>query len=133
MNPTAIALPRKLQQSIELNGYNVPKNVTVIIGHEAMSNDPNLVLNAEAFLPDRWLRDEKRRRNIHPFICLPFGYGTRMCIGKAFAEAEMRILLTRILREYRVGWTGHETLGMKMQTISIPSIPLTHFTFEKRQ
>ena len=38
---------------------------------------------ANEFLPERWLRDENPTGfKHHPFASLPFGYGTRSCIGK---------------------------------------------------
>ena len=38
---------------------------------------------ANEFLPERWLREENNGTlKHHPFASLPFGYGTRSCIGK---------------------------------------------------
>ena len=34
---------------------------------------------------------------------MPFGGGTRRCIGAAFAQLEMRVALQTIIREYDLG------------------------------
>ena len=52
--------------------------------------DPHL------FLPER--HQTKR----HPMAYLPFGAGPRQCIGMRFALIEMKILLTRLLRDYTI-------------------------------
>ena len=35
---------------------------------------------ANEYVPERWLRENKT--DVHPFLVLPFGHGTRMCAGK---------------------------------------------------
>lgn len=43
-------------------------------------------------------------KTANPFIYLPFGFGPRACIGRRFAEMEVQILLTHILRRFKVEW-----------------------------
>lgn len=53
-------------------------------------------LHANEFLPQRWLGDpefgEDRRA-----VSQPFSVGSRNCIGRQLAYAEMRLMLARIL------------------------------------
>lgn len=48
------------------------------------------------FLPER--HQTKR----HPLAYLPFGAGPRQCVGMRFALIDMKILLTRLLRDYDI-------------------------------
>jgi cytochrome P450 len=45
--------------------------------------------NAQAYIPERWMRGDPQESNHHPYALLPFGFGTRMCIGRKLAEFEM--------------------------------------------
>ncbi|NJL42971.1 MAG: cytochrome P450 [Pseudanabaena sp. SU_2_4] len=48
----------------------------------------------EHFSPERFLD-----RQFSPFEYLPFGGGSRRCIGMAFAQFEMKVVLSRILSQ----------------------------------
>ncbi len=37
--------------------------------------------HAEEFRPERWL-DHAHDKVYHPFASMPFGHGTRMCVGE---------------------------------------------------
>lgn len=60
------------------------------------------------FIPERWLKADAAAaqcpsaRSANPFIYLPFGFGARACIGKRFAEMEVEVILSRIIRNYNV-------------------------------
>ena len=51
----------------------------------------------ERFLPDRFLG-----RTYTPFEYLPFGGGTRRCIGAAFATYELKIALATIMHHHEL-------------------------------
>jgi cytochrome P450 len=66
---------------------------------------PNLTLSnmdkyypqADKFIPERWLKnDPEYNKRTHPFVTMPFGFGSRMCIGRRFAELEIETLVTKV-------------------------------------
>lgn len=56
------------------------------------------VTEAHKFLPERWLKPSLGGfdGNLHPFASLPYGYGSRMCLGRRFADLEMQVLLCKV-------------------------------------
>lgn len=42
----------------------------------------------------------------HPFCAMPFGFGSRSCIGKRFAELESEIAIINFMRNFKVSWNG---------------------------
>jgi len=49
------------------------------------------------FLPERWIKGDPLESHHHPFTLLPFGFGTRMCVGRRLAEMEMWQFTTKVL------------------------------------
>ena len=47
----------------------------------AACRDPKIFDNPNEFRPERWL-DKKKK--YHPFASMPFGHGSRMCVGKLY-------------------------------------------------
>ena len=46
------------------------------------------------FLPERWL---KHSQDVIPrYAFMPFGFGSRMCIGRRFAEQEIYLALIKV-------------------------------------
>ncbi|KAK3725277.1 hypothetical protein QZH41_010113, partial [Actinostola sp. cb2023] len=95
---------RLLQDDIVLCGYHVPAGTHVNILSYFMGRDESIFKDAAKFLPERWLRDSDNHTPgvPHAFAVLPFGFGTRMCVGRRIAELEMHLLLARIVHEYQV-------------------------------
>ena len=70
-----------------------------------MGRDEKLFEDAKAFRPERWLgmKDAIPTDTAEAFSSIPFGFGTRMCIGRRIAELlELHLLLARILQRFKI-------------------------------
>lgn len=97
MRPVAGATARKSIQNLVLSGYAVPKGVDMIMSQMLMSENDQFFGRGSEFLPERFLKEKSNPelKGDNPFAFLPFGFGTRMCIGKRFAELELEIVISK--------------------------------------
>ena len=63
--------------------HEIDFQMPIFISNYNMGRDETLYPNANSFVPERWLRENKKENDIHPFASLPFGYGARSCLGKS--------------------------------------------------
>ena len=93
LNPVAPLVGRTLRQGLTLKGYDLPAGVSVGIGIINVHRRPELYSEPEQFRPERFLE-----RAYSTFEYLPFGGGSRRCLGAAFAVYEMKLVLATALR-----------------------------------
>lgn len=115
-------ISRSVEYPIEIMGYKLPKGTIVIpsiyIAHHREQTYPQ----PNQFKPERFL---ERQFSLYEF--LPFGGGNRRCIGFAFAQYEMKLIISTILSRFQVslvkkrpvtpvrrGFTVTAPLGMQM-------------------
>jgi cytochrome P450 family 135 len=103
---------RELRQPATLGGCDLEPGDIVMAGIYLTHTRPDLYPDPFAFRPERFLDEaadmpaQRRRASSSPlrgsaspaFSWIPFGGGTRRCIGAAFAQFEMRVALETILR-----------------------------------
>ena len=95
--PVPVGLPRVTPLGGSyIDGFFVPENAKVSIPHLTAYKWPESWIDAEKFIPERWLGDP-RYANDRRDILHPFSTGSRNCIGKNLAYAEMRLILARLL------------------------------------
>ncbi|KAH7699044.1 cytochrome P450 3A24-like protein [Aphelenchoides avenae] len=97
--PPALQTNRICNHPITIKGIPFERGTMFTVPIYAMHHDPELYPEPEKFDPDRFLPEEKARRD--PLTYMPFGYGPRNCVGMRLAEFEMRITLAVLLRKYR--------------------------------
>jgi cytochrome P450 len=85
---------RKLRADAELGGFGLPAGTVVMAGIYLVHTRPDVYADPRAFRPERFLADDPP----DSFAWIPFGGGTRRCIGAAFAQFEMRIAIETIVR-----------------------------------
>ncbi|KAI1066538.1 hypothetical protein LB506_008109 [Fusarium annulatum] len=79
-----------------IEGYWIPENTSVSVPHQSAYLSAYNFKDPRKFVPERWLGDTKYASDNRD-VLQPFSAGPRDCIGKSFAYAEMRLLLTRLL------------------------------------
>jgi len=76
-----------------LNGYEIPPGVEINPSIRLIHRREDLFPDAGAFRPERFLTDNPP----DTYTWIPFGGGTRRCLGASFALMEMRIVVDRVL------------------------------------
>ena len=75
------------------------------------------------FKPERWLRkkDAISTEAAEVFASIPFGFGTRMCLGRRIAELELHLLLARIVQQFEISYPPNaENVEPFMRGVTIP-------------
>jgi cytochrome P450 family 135 len=88
LRPVIAAVARRLAAPMEIGGVRLPAGVTVAPSIYLMHRRPDIYPNPTRFRPERFL---EQRAGTYTWI--PFGGGVRRCLGAAFAEYEMRVVL----------------------------------------
>jgi cytochrome P450 len=84
---------RRLTEDLQVNGWTLPAGTDVTPAIWLTHTRADLYPEPYAFRPERFL-DERPTT----YGWVPFGGGVRRCLGAAFAEFEMRVVLTELLR-----------------------------------
>ncbi|XP_069982269.1 cytochrome P450 4C1-like [Penaeus vannamei] len=98
--PPVPMIIREVKEEIQINNYRIPAGTSVVIHVYRLHRDPEQFPNPEVFDPDRFLPENCNKR--HPYAYVPFSAGPRNCIGQKFAQLEMKVVLSSILRNFRV-------------------------------
>ena len=121
--PVLCGIPRRTADDMILSGYLIPGGSQVEFLTHVMGRDEKLFEDAEAFRPERWLRkkDEIPTDTAEAFSSIPFGFGTRMCIGRRIAELELHLLLARIVQQFQISYPPDaENVEPYVRGVTIP-------------
>jgi cytochrome P450 len=77
------------KEPFQLNGYVIPPGVEINPSIRMIHRDAKLFPDPSRFDPERFLAQDAP----DTYTWVPFGGGTRRCLGASFAQMEMRIVL----------------------------------------
>lgn len=100
-------LTRALEQDIVLNGYRIPRGKMIVMSLYTTGRNEKYFHNADKFDPERWLRKKEGHEVINSYAYLPFGLGSRSCIGRRVAEVQMQLLLARVSGGWFMMFVNH--------------------------
>ncbi|MET0233622.1 MAG: cytochrome P450 [Kibdelosporangium sp.] len=82
-------------ESLQLGRWTLPKRSAVLVSIALIHENESVFPNPLAFDPSRFV---DARPDLYQWI--PFGGGTRRCLGAAFATMEMNVVLRTLLRAF---------------------------------
>ena len=97
IRPVVPITGRLLHEPANLGGYELEPGTIVLVAIYMAHTNPDTFAEPFAFRPERFLDDDPET-----YSWVPFGGGTRRCIGAAFAQMEMRIVLRTVLAATRL-------------------------------
>jgi cytochrome P450 len=98
--PPAWIGPRKSVAAFEFHGHTVPANAYVNYSSWASHHLQDVFPDPEAFRPERFAPEA--RAQIPKGAYIPFGGGSRTCIGMRFGQLEVRTIATLIAQRFRL-------------------------------
>ena len=121
--PPAWVVGRRAAEPTTLGPWQVPRGAIVLASQWITHHDPRFWPEAEAFRPERWSNGETAGQP--KFAYFPFGGGTRVCIGEAFAWTELILVLATIARRFRFATApGSTVLGAQPSVTLRPAGPV---------
>jgi cytochrome P450 len=90
-----LTFPRVAAEPVNLLGYTLAPETIVMGCIYLVHQREDLYPNPQEFRPDRFLE-----RQFSPYEFIPFGGGSRRCIGEALALFELKLVIAKIAMEY---------------------------------
>ncbi|XP_048753533.1 probable cytochrome P450 49a1 [Ostrea edulis] len=100
--PVPVGTARSLDKDITLKGFRIPAYTNIVFCSGITCQNSKYFEEPEQFIPERWIRDDEKYSPTHAFAHIPFGHGPRKCIGQRFAETEICICTSKLLRNFRL-------------------------------
>ncbi|PNF41696.1 Cytochrome P450 4g15 [Cryptotermes secundus] len=102
MYPPVPIIARKLQEDVKLasSGHIVPKGTTIVVATVKTHRLETYWENPDVYNPDNHLPEKAAERHFYSFI--PFSAGPRSCVGRKYALLKLKIILSTILRNFKV-------------------------------
>ncbi len=91
LRPVISLVNRTLKAPMRFGGYDLPAGVKVVPSIYLVHRRPDVYPEPERFLPERFLS-----RPPGTYTWIPFGGGVRRCLGGAFAQFEMEVVLGEV-------------------------------------
>ncbi|MFI6856629.1 cytochrome P450 [Streptomyces sp. NPDC050416] len=98
--PPGWLFTRVTTRETELAGHRLPQGATVMFSPYLLHHDPARFPDPDRFLPDRWLPGQAVA--VPPGAVIPFGAGSRKCIGETLALTEATVAVAFIARHWRL-------------------------------
>ena len=122
-----LTFPRVTRSRVDLMGVSLEPGTSVTGCIYLTHRRKDVYPEPEEFKPERFLD-----RRYSPYEFLPFGGGIRRCIGMAFAQFEMKVVLSTILSELNLGFADTRTVRQQRRGLVSGPSPFRMLVRERR-
>ena len=99
LHPPLILLIRKVLKPMRYADYVVPEGALAMVSPAVSHRLPHLFANPDRFNPDRFAPPAREDRQ-HHYTLIGFGGGKHRCMGKHFAEMQVKAIWTALLDRF---------------------------------
>jgi len=97
LRPVIVLVIRKLTEPVEIGGYEIPAGASLTPCIHLVHRNPEVYPEPDRFRPERFLETPPGT-----YTWIPFGGGVRRCLGAAFAQFEMAVVLKELVRRHQI-------------------------------
>ena len=97
LRPVISLVARRLVEPVQIGEWRLPAGITVTPAIYLVHRRPEVYPDPESFHPERFLENPPGT-----YTWIPFGGGVRRCLGAAFAQFEMAVVLRELVGRTRL-------------------------------
>jgi cytochrome P450 len=128
--PPAYVIPRVCAEPMTLSGYRLTPGAEIWMWVYFMHHDARWFHEPERFVPDRFLPAAEATRR--PGSYIPFGAGSRACVGRHFAILEALLCIAGLFRRFKLHLVSTRTVRLHPRITLAPGRPI-HVRLERRR
>jgi cytochrome P450 len=116
LRPVVSLVLRRLKEPMEIGGRLLPAGVSIAPSIYLVHRRPDIYSEPERFRPERFLEQQPGT-----YTWIPFGGGVRRCLGGAFAEFEMSVVLRELVSRRSLRPVGEPEHSVRSTITNVPS------------
>ncbi|MBD2731479.1 cytochrome P450 [Nostoc sp. FACHB-892] len=109
-----VLFPRITKSSINIAGYQFEPDTTLMPSIYLVHYREDLYPNPQQFRPERFLE-----RQYSPSEYIPFGGGSRRCLGYALAQLEIKLVLATVLSNYQLALVENKPIRLQRRGFTL--------------
>ncbi|MCB8961870.1 MAG: cytochrome P450 [Ardenticatenales bacterium] len=106
--PPAAAIAREVMQPFEAGGFQFKAKETLIVSIDTLHHQADFFPEPDQFNPDRFGPEQAQPGR---YTYMPFGAGSRICVGNAFATLEMQMVLATMVQQLQLALLPGQQFG----------------------
>jgi cytochrome P450 len=102
-------------QDVCVAGHTIPAGTTAMVNMWAITHDPEVWANPDAFTPERFLNGHDVDVRGNDLRLAPFGAGRRVCPGRALGLATVQLWVAQLLHNFN--WTAAPSTSVDLTEV----------------